>query len=150
MPRTRAPKPASPGCESSYATRKIRAGEEIFIDYGDDFWDNMKPRGQMSAEAKVSTPTSPTSQTTTSSSSLWAASAHLPEPTPEWYSPTKANNHVRSTEASTLGKFWLSNCRGDRVSFLGRLPSHGDDLLSVGPRWRRRAGTHEVATRVGK
>ena len=37
-----------------YATRKIRAGEEIFINYGKDFWDNLEQHQRLSPELPVS------------------------------------------------------------------------------------------------
>ena len=83
-----------------YATRKIRAGEEIFIDYGTDFWGKFQA-ATLQAELQVSKHTNPTSQPNTSStsSSVWAAPAPLPELTPEWTTPTKANtgSHDRRT-----------------------------------------------------
>ena len=49
-----------------YATRAIKAGEELFIDYGDDFWIN---------SSQHSTTDTPTSDSTTSVTSIWAAPA---------------------------------------------------------------------------
>ena len=61
----------------------------------------MNHRGHDSAEPSTPTPTIPALNATTSSSSLWAASAPQPEPTPEWISFPNANSHDRSTDAST-------------------------------------------------
>ena len=81
-----------------YATRKIRAGEEIFIDYGADFWKKLQAT-KLQAELQVSKCANPTSQQSTSStsSSVWAAPAPSPDLTPEWTTPTKANSHDRPT-----------------------------------------------------
>ena len=60
-----------------YATRKIKSGDEIFIDYdyGDEFWSQVIPE-----RLKSSTMPSLNQDTTTpSSSSLWAAPAPIPE-----------------------------------------------------------------------
>ena len=70
-----------------YATRKIKAGEEIFISYGDDFWAGMAP---CSSPSKI---LQTTATTTTPEASLWAAPAPSPDnsitPTQEelWTAP---------------------------------------------------------------
>ena len=55
-----------------YATRKIKAGEEILIDYGDDFWAFITAAQQNSPLKQLAT-------TITPSSSLWAAPAPFPD-----------------------------------------------------------------------
>ena len=64
-----------------YTTRKIKAGGEIFIDYGEDFW---------SQQPQIRPATTPTHSKTAATSSLWAAPAPTslslwtaPAPTPE-------------------------------------------------------------------
>ena len=75
-----------------YATKKINAGDEIFIDYGDDFWADLE------RDAPSNTPTSPTTNKT-DTTSLWAAAAPTPELTPEHDShqrtapPTSSTHH---------------------------------------------------------
>jgi len=64
-----------------YATRRIEAGEEIFIDYGEGFWESAGRHDGPSTTTKVSEPTSPAAQDS-STSSVWAAPAPMPELTP--------------------------------------------------------------------
>ena len=76
-----------------YATRKIKAGEEIFIDYGEDFWAGLasKEPPPKVTTATTSTPaaslwTVPASpldnSLTPTRSEMWAAPAPLPTPSP--------------------------------------------------------------------
>ena len=57
-----------------YATRKIHAGEEIFINYGKDFWDNLEQHQRLSQGLPMS---ASTTQQVSSSSSMWAAPAPM-------------------------------------------------------------------------
>ena len=67
-----------------YATRAIKAGEELFIDYDKDFWDNVSHHS--------TTDTSP-SDTTTPVTSIWAAPAPYAESDDEkTITPTESNN----------------------------------------------------------
>ena len=78
-----------------YVTRKIYTGEEILIDYGDDFWKFISLQELITSETSAPTTNSPAKRDGTSSSSLWAASAPMPDSTPE-LTPTKFINHQNS------------------------------------------------------
>lgn len=63
-----------------YATRAIKAGEEIFLDYGDAFWDDLKRQSSQALSPLLVSATTPISSQT---SSVWAAAAYIPGDTPE-------------------------------------------------------------------
>ena len=67
-----------------YATRPIKAGEEVFLNYGAAFWRDMQ---LSAAQSPIPPPANDISSTTNSAisrtSSLWAASAYIPGDTPE-------------------------------------------------------------------
>ena len=62
---------------SIFATRRIRAGEEIFLDYGDEFWVNMRNNDH---QPHTHTPnvTTPITTDSTPRISPWAAAAPIP------------------------------------------------------------------------
>ena len=76
-----------------YATKRIRAGEEIFLNYGKAFWDGIEGNdAQTTTRAPIysHTPTSPDGdqsppRTPSANRSMWAAPAYIPDNTP---SPT--------------------------------------------------------------
>ena len=59
-----------------YAADKIKAGDKILIDYGEDFWTHIIAA---TAAARQNSPNPDPATTTTSSQSLWAAPAPFPE-----------------------------------------------------------------------
>jgi len=75
-----------------YATRKIRAGEEILIDYGDDFWKIISAQAMASAAANPTT-NSTAKWDSTSTSSMWAAPAPIPDSTSEQFSIPENSDH---------------------------------------------------------
>ena len=86
-----------------YATRKIRAGEELFLDYGKDFWHMVDTEGRTSDDQ-------------------WAISAEIPifltndtQPTPNAdNTPTKANApHTPTTEDVNTSKHILGHYNTD-------------------------------------
>ena len=79
-----------------YATRRIKEGGEIFIDYGEDFWKSSGSHDAMSTmPMRAATACSVTQEN--SSSSLWAASAPMPDRTPSQISQNTNLSRVRHT-----------------------------------------------------
>ena len=110
-----------------YATRRIKAGEEIFLDYGEEFWQDLQQclisdlptttmtRANPSASPST-TPPPPSINTTTSksSSSLWAAPAMIQEDdTPEHGHITRGNLHMTpsATTSSVNASIWAKPAR---------------------------------------
>ena len=81
-----------------YATRKIRAGEEIFIDYGDQFWEGLKQSTTPMAKLAASSAASPIADTS-SSSDMWAASAPMPDLTPDSNPQFETDAHADGEES---------------------------------------------------
>ena len=81
-----------------YATKTIKPGDEVFADYGEDFW----------AEAQLEALSDPAilkSVTTLTSSSLWAAPAPIPDVSDESHHSRPAdtdNNKATTTPATTM------------------------------------------------
>ena len=80
-----------------YATRKIKAGEEIFIDYGEDFW---RKTGSYDAAAATARPNKPAKSAVQESSqenstSIWAAPAPMPDTTPSQISLDTNDHHIQ-------------------------------------------------------
>ena len=70
-----------------YATCNIKAGDEIFIDYGEDFWANL--------EQSISS----------TSSCMWAAPAPIPDLSSELHHPQHDitdNNNTNATPTTTM------------------------------------------------
>ena len=73
-----------------YATRRIKAGEEIFIDYGEDFW----------SQHRLHTPTAtPTPNKTATTSSLWATPA--PTLSSLWAAPAPIPDSITISDHTT-------------------------------------------------
>jgi len=78
-----------------YATRKIRPGDEIYIDYGEDFWSEIQ---KVQRESSVQSTKIPAT-TTSTKSSLWAAPAPIPTlshtsvDSDKWAAPAPSLDH---------------------------------------------------------
>ena len=67
-----------------YATRPIKAGEEIFLNYGAAFWRDMQLGAVQTPNPSLANNIpSTTNSATSQASSIWAASAYIPGDTPE-------------------------------------------------------------------
>ena len=103
-----------------YATRKIRAGEELFLDYGKDFWHMVDTEGRTSDDQWAISAEIPSLGKT--SDDQWAISAVIPsfltnetQPTPDAdNTPTKANApHTPTTEDENTSKHILGHYNTD-------------------------------------
>ena len=101
-----------------YAIRKIKAGEEIFIDYGEEFWAGMALSESPSNVLTATTTTpvasmwaapapSPENMRTPTQSEQWAAPAPLPTPSPT-ISPDhhSKDDHHTPTKTHTNTLIW--------------------------------------------
>ena len=93
-----------------YATRRIRVGEEIFLNYGKAFWtgfeNNNNIQATVATRSVTQRPTPPAAdpscnnqsppRTPTTNSSIWAASAYIPGDTPPF--PTVMNDPAQPTK----------------------------------------------------
>ena len=70
----------------------------MLIDYGDDFWKIVRLHEPTPIETSTPTTNSPAKRLSTLSSSLWAASAPMPDSTPELTHINSTNHHDRGSK----------------------------------------------------